>query len=136
MSKLIKALEHQLPDLLKAWEIALRSGYSVVQIVEATSQMTRTKRPIDLDAENSAVEIMESVAYDSPEPVAGQFKQVVEEVEAGSSIFEALDNMLERIPSEDLGLVIATMKAQREVGGNLADILQVIGLVIRQRKRE
>jgi tight adherence protein B len=47
----------------------------------------------------------------------------------------ALDNLLRRIPSDDLDLVIAAMNVQREVGGNLAEILDTISHTIRERVR-
>jgi tight adherence protein B len=46
-----------------------------------------------------------------------------------------LDNLLRRIPSEDLDLVVAAMNVQREVGGNLAEILDTISYTIRERVR-
>ena len=48
---------------------------------------------------------------------------------------QSLDNLLRRIPSDDLDLVITAINVQREVGGNLAEILDTISYTIRERVR-
>jgi tight adherence protein B len=100
--------EEQLPDTLGLWVNALRSGYSVMQAMEAISR-------------------------DAPEPTAGEFKRVVTEVQLGIDMEDALEHLLARVESEDLDLVITAVNIQREVGGNLAVILQVIQFTIRER---
>ncbi len=106
-NRLIK-FEEQLPDTLSLWVNALRSGYSVLQSMEA-------------------------IARDSPEPTATEFKRVVQEVQLGIDMDDALEHLLNRVESEDLDLVVTAVNIQREVGGNLAEILEVIGNVIRER---
>jgi tight adherence protein B len=53
----------------------------------------------------------------------------------GIPMERALDNLLRRIPSDDLDLVITAINVQREVGGNLAEILDTISYTIRERVR-
>ncbi len=106
-SRLIK-FENQLPDTLGLWVNALRSGYSVLQSMEA-------------------------IARDAPEPTATEFKRVVQEVQLGIDLEDALEHLLNRVESEDLDLVITAVNIQREVGGNLAEILDVISHTIRER---
>ena len=106
-SRLIK-FENQLPDTLGLWVNALRSGYSVMQSMEA-------------------------IARDAPEPTATEFKRVVQEVQLGIDPEDALAHLLTRVESEDLDLVITAVNIQREVGGNLAEILDVISHTIRER---
>ncbi len=106
-SRLIR-FENQLPDTLGLWVNALRSGYSVLNSMEAISR-------------------------DAPEPTATEFKRVVQEVQLGISVEDALDHLLSRVESEDLDLVITAVNIQREVGGNLAEILDVISHTIRER---
>jgi tight adherence protein B len=106
-NRLIK-FEEQLPDTLSLWVNALRSGYSVLQSMEA-------------------------IARDSPEPTATEFKRVVQEVQLGIDMDDALEHLLNRVESEDLDLVVTAVNIQREVGGNLAEILEVIGVTIRER---
>jgi tight adherence protein B len=105
--RLIK-FEQQLPDTLGLWVNALRSGYSVLQAMEAISK-------------------------DAPEPTATEFKRVVQEVSLGIDLEDALEHLLGRVESEDLDLVVTAVNIQREVGGNLAEILEVISHTIRER---
>lgn len=100
--------EEQLPDTIGLWVNGLRSGYSVLQAMEA-------------------------IAKESPEPTATEFRRVVQEVQLGISMEDALDHMLKRLDSEDLDLIVTAVNIQREVGGNLAEILDVIGHTIRER---
>jgi len=108
ISKRLIQFETQLPDTLGLWVNALRSGYSVLQAMEA-------------------------VANDAPEPTKTEFKRVVQEVQLGIDLPDALDHMLQRVESADLDLVITAVNIQREVGGNLAEILEVISMTIRER---
>jgi len=100
--------EQQLPDTLGLWVNALRSGFSVLQAMEAISK-------------------------DAPEPTATEFKRVVQEVQLGIDMEEALEHLLARVESEDLDLVVTAVNIQREVGGNLAEILDVISNTVRER---
>jgi len=106
----LRAFENQLGDTLNLWVNALRSGYSVLQGMEA-------------------------IATELPPPVSREFERVVQEVRLGLSLEQALDNLLRRMPSEDLDLVITAVNIQREVGGNLAEILDIISHTIRERVR-
>ncbi len=107
-SKRLLRFEQQLPDTLGLWVNALRSGFSVLQAMEAISR-------------------------DAPEPTATEFKRVVQEVQLGIDLQDALGHLLSRVESEDLDLVVTAVNIQREVGGNLAEILETIGHTIRER---
>ena len=106
--KRIGNFEQQLPDILGLWVNSLRSGYSVLQALEAISR-------------------------EAPDPSANEIKRVVQEVQLGISMEDALAHLLVRMPSDDLDLIITAVNIQREVGGNLAEILEVIGHTIRER---
>ncbi len=106
----MRAFENQLSDTLNLWVNALRSGYSVLQAMEA-------------------------IATELPPPVSVEFERVVQEVRLGLGVPEALRNMLRRVPSDDLDLVITAVNIQREVGGNLAEVLDTISFTIRERVR-
>jgi tight adherence protein B len=106
----MRAFDGQLSDTLNLWVNALRSGYSVLQAMEA-------------------------IATELPPPVSVEFERVVQEVRLGLSVAQALDNMYHRVPSEDLDLVITAVNIQREVGGNLAEVLDNISFTIRERVR-
>jgi tight adherence protein B len=78
---------------------------------------------------------MEAVSRELPSPISDEFRRVVQEMQLGISMEEALDHLLRRISSDDLDLVITAINVQREVGGNLAEILDVISFTIRERVR-
>lgn len=107
-SKRLREFEQQLPDTLGMWVNALRAGYSVPQAMEAISR-------------------------DAPDPTSVEFKRVVQEASLGIDLNDALQHMLDRVESEDLDLVITAVNIQREVGGNLAEILDIISHTIRER---
>lgn len=70
---------------------------------------------------------------ESPNPIAVEFKQVIKEVNLGMQESDALENLLERVPSEDLKIVVSGYVIQRRVGGNLAEILETTAHTIRER---
>ncbi len=106
----LKAFNNQLGDALNLMVNGLRSGYSVMQA-------------------------METVGKELPAPISVEFARVVQEVQLGIAIEQALANMIRRINSDDLDLVVTAINVQREVGGNLAEILDVISFTIRERVR-
>lgn len=106
----LQLFDNQLGDTLNLLVNALRSGYSVLQAMEAVSK-------------------------ELPPPISVEFRRVVQEIQLGLPMETALTHLLERIPSEDLDLVITAMNIQREVGGNLAEILDVMAHTIRERVR-
>jgi tight adherence protein B len=108
VNKRLHQFEDQLADNLQMWVNGLRSGYSVLQAVEA-------------------------IAKEAAEPTSTEFRRITREVQLGIPLDEALAHSLERMPSEDFDLVITAVNIQREVGGNLAEILEVISHTIRER---
>lgn len=106
----LQKFNDQLPDMLNLVVNGLRAGYSTMQA-------------------------MESVSKEMPAPICDEFRRVVQEMQLGISMENALDNLLRRIPSDDLDLVITAINVQREVGGNLAEILDTISHTIRERIR-
>ena len=81
------------------------------------------------------MQAMESISRELDAPISDEFRRVVQEMQLGLSMEKALDNLLRRIPSPDLDLVITAINVQREVGGNLAEILDTISHTIRERVR-
>jgi tight adherence protein B len=67
--------------------------------------------------------------------MATEFGRVVQEISLGLSQEQALSNLLRRINSEDLDLMVTAILIQTRVGGNLAEILDSIGFTIRERVR-
>jgi tight adherence protein B len=76
---------------------------------------------------------MEAIAKESPQPTAVEFRRVVQEVQLGVPMQDALGHLMGRVPSDDLDLVNTAVNIQREVGGNLAEILESISHTIRDR---
>ena len=105
-----KKLIGQLGDTITLMANSLRAGYSLLQ--------TR-----------------EMVAREAKDPMATEFRRVVREVGLGIPHADAMHNMLRRIPSDDLDLLVTAINIQHEVGGNLAQILSTIGHTIRERVR-
>ncbi|HEX2981089.1 MAG TPA: type II secretion system F family protein, partial [Anaerolineaceae bacterium] len=100
----------QLGDMLNLMVNGLRAGYSTMQAMEAVSK-------------------------ELPSPICDEFRRLVQELQLGLPMERALDNLLRRIPSEDLDLIVTAINVQREVGGNLAEILDTISYTIRERVR-
>jgi tight adherence protein B len=78
---------------------------------------------------------MDAVANEMPPPISDEFRRVVREIGLGLSSERAMNNMLRRIPSDDLDLMLTAVNVQHEVGGNLAEILETISHTIRERIR-
>ncbi len=110
ISKRLKDFNGQLGDTISLMANSLRSGYSLLQS-------------------------MELVSREAPDPIGSEFKRVVREVGLGLSAQDALNNLLRRMPSDDLDLMITAVNIQHEVGGNLAQILESIAHTIRERVR-
>ena len=100
----------QLPDMINLMVNGLRAGYSTMQALE-------------------------SVSKEMPAPLCDEFRRVVQEMQLGIPMERALDNLLRRVPSADLDFIITAINVQREVGGNLAEILDNISHTIRERIR-
>lgn len=83
----------------------------------------------------SFMQAMDTLSKETPPPLAGEFGRVIKEMSLGATTEEALDNLQERVGSRDLDLVITAVKIQRQVGGNLSEILDKIGDTIQQRIR-
>jgi tight adherence protein B len=76
---------------------------------------------------------LEMVAKESAEPVAGEFRTTFEEQNFGLPLRDALTNLAERIPSVDVRFFATALLVQKETGGNLAEILDELSRVIRER---
>jgi len=108
--KRLRRFDEQLADMLNLMVNGLRAGYSTLQALEAVSK-------------------------ELPPPISDEFRRVVQEMQLGVPMERALDNLFRRINSKDLDLVITAMNVQREVGGNLSEILETISHTIRERVR-
>ncbi len=105
-----KALESQLPDTLNLLASTLKAGYSFIQGMDA-------------------------VGNEGDEPLAGEFRRTVNEARLGKDLDVALDDLSERVGSVDLLWAIVAIKIQREVGGNLAELLTTVADTMTARTR-
>jgi len=106
----LKSYNDQLADSINLMVNGIRAGYSILQAMEAVSR-------------------------DMGPPISVEFRRVVQEVQLGLPVELALNNMLRRVPSADLDMLITAINVQREVGGNLAEVLDSISYTIRDRVR-
>jgi tight adherence protein B len=76
---------------------------------------------------------LELITNEIAEPVAGEFRQLFEEQKFGMPVRDALLNLTERVPLVDVKFFVTAVMLQRETGGNLAEILDNLSYVIRER---
>jgi len=78
---------------------------------------------------------LKMVGEEVPEPVAGEFRIVFDEINYGIPMQDALTNLATRVPSTDLRYFVISVLIQRETGGNLAELLGNISALIRARMK-
>jgi tight adherence protein B len=106
----IRNFHNQLPDALQILASSLRAGYSL----------------------NQALTV---VVDEMGPPISSEFKRVLTEIRIGLPARDALDNLARRISSEYMSWTTMAINIQREVGGNLAEVLETISDTIRDRDR-
>ena len=104
----MRRLEQQLPDTLDLMARSLRAGHAFTAGLKMAGD-------------------------EMPEPIAGEFRAVHDEVNFGISLQQALTHLAERVPLIDLRYFVVAVLVQRESGGNLAEILTELGRLIRER---
>ena len=106
--KRIRQMNGQLADAIVLISNSLKAGYSFFQAIDM-------------------------VAREMAPPINEEFAQLQKEINLGYTTEQALENMSNRVESDDLGLVIIAVLTQRQVGGNLAEVLDNISGTIRDR---
>ncbi len=76
---------------------------------------------------------MNNIANEMPDPIGREFARAVREINLGGSVDLALNNLAERVKSTDLTLAVSAIQIQRQVGGNLLDLLENISETIKDR---
>lgn len=104
-----KRMHAQLPDVLSILASSLRAGHSFLQALDL-------------------------VAQEIGEPSAEEYRRLLAELRLGRELNDALDAMALRINSDDFKWAIVAVKIQREVGGNLAEILDTVAATLRERE--
>ncbi len=100
------------------------------QLVDALIQMANAFK-----AGLSFPQALESIAVESVPPLSLEFNLTIKELKLGVSVEEALVNMSNRVKSDDLELVVVSTNIARKMGGNMAEMYDVISATIRERFR-
>ena len=118
------------PILYLRWKRDRKVNAFDAQLADSIDMMSRSLR-----AGHSVVAAIGIVAEQAVEPVKSEFNEVFKKQNYGLPMREALMEMLDRVPSQDLRVLITGMLVQKETGGNLTEILDRICFVIRERIR-
>src|SRR5205823_5299308 len=105
-----KKFVEQLADMAQMMGNSMRAGFSIGQSLEL-------------------------VANEGSPPISEEFRRVVTEIKLGLSLEQGLAHMQARMPSEDIELLVVAISVQRQIGGNLSEILMIISQTIRERVR-
>ena len=104
-----RAFDAALPEVLQLLSGALSAGLSLAQAVD-------------------------TVVREGPEPIASEFKRVLVEARIGVSIEDAFEGVAQRFESKDFGWAVMAIRIQRQVGGNLAELLTTVASTMRERQ--
>jgi tight adherence protein B len=107
-AKRLKTFAAQLPDAMELVARALRAGHSLASGIHC-------------------------VAEEMPAPISREFSRVYDEQNLGIALEDALKGMCDRVPNLDLRFFVTSVAIQRQTGGDLAEILERIGHIIRER---
>lgn len=106
----ISKFNRQLSEMLTITSNSLKSGYSFLQSVQ-------------------------TIASEMPAPISEEFSRMIREVNMGLPLEESLLRLTQRVKSQDFDLITTAILIQRQIGGNLSEILDNIGETIRERVR-
>ena len=106
----LRRFENQLPDLLITLAASLKAGHSFRQGIQ-------------------------SVVEEGAEPAADEFQRVLSETQLGKPMDDALAHMAERVGSSNLTFVITAVTIQRQIGGSLAGLFDMVAETVRQRQQ-
>ncbi|GHJ59880.1 hypothetical protein NOK12_23980 [Nocardioides sp. OK12] len=87
-----------------------------------------------LSAGLSVAQSIDTVVREGQEPMAGELRRALSEHRLGVGVEEALDSVAERMGSDDFAWVVMAIRIQREVGGNLAELLTTVSETLRERE--
>ncbi|NDL67331.1 type II secretion system F family protein [Anaerotalea alkaliphila] len=108
-AKRIKDFDEQINDGITVIANALKAGYSFMQALALVSDESR-------------------------DPMAKEFKKLLRDMSFGKSMEESMENLQLRVPSQDLQLILNAILIQKDIGGNLSEILEKINETIRERQ--
>ncbi|HYM12894.1 MAG TPA: type II secretion system F family protein [Bryobacterales bacterium] len=119
-----------LPFLYVLYARNARFGAFEAHLPEALDLMTNALR-----AGHSLISALEMVSKEIPNPIADEFKKCFDEQNFGLELREAMFNLAARVPIHDMHIFVTAILIQKESGGNLAEILDKVAYVIRERFR-
>jgi tight adherence protein B len=106
----LRRLDDQLPDILNILAGSVRTGSSLFQALDR-------------------------IAREAAEPSRTEYLRVVRAISLGAPLETALGNLAERMPTEDIDMLITSITIQQQTGGNLGQILDLIATTVRERHR-
>jgi tight adherence protein B len=106
----LKLFAEQLPYLIDLLKSALEAGHTLLRALQVAAQ-------------------------NLPKPIANEVRTMVDQVQLGMDIADALEGMFRRVPIEELSFLIAAVRIQHDVGSSLAEILQHVSDSVRSRQR-
>ena len=106
----LRQFENQLPDALMLIASSLRSGYGLLRAIQAIRDEMRP-------------------------PISVEFAKVLDETAVGLGVPEALARLLQRVPLPDLDIAVTAILIQLDVGGNLAEVIEIVAATVRERQR-
>lgn len=109
-SKRVNSFDQLLTEALVMVSNALKAGYSFLQSLAVAAE-------------------------EAGEPLSSEFRTLLKELSLGMSMEEGFSNFLERMPSDDLKLIVNAILIQKDIGGNLSEILENISETIRDRQQ-
>lgn len=86
-----------------------------------------------LSAGLSLAQAVDTVVREGPEPIASEFKRVLVEARIGMPLEDAFDGVAARFESKDFAWSVMAIRIQRQVGGNLAELLNTVAATMRER---
>jgi tight adherence protein B len=105
-----RMFEHRLPDALMLIATSVRSGYGISRAVQA-------------------------VRDEMDPPISVEFGKILDDTTVGVPIGDAFSRLLERVPLPDLSIAVTAILIQLDVGGNLAEVLEIVANTVRERQR-
>jgi tight adherence protein B len=117
-----------IPYFWLARALGKRQGLMVEQLADTLAILASSLR-----AGYSFLQALDTVSKEIGEPSAGEFQRVVAEIRLGRPVDDALLAMAERVDSQDLRWAVIAINVQRQVGGNLAEVLDIVAKTVRER---
>ncbi len=88
-----------------------------------------------LSAGHTLLRGVQMATENAPEPIATELKLVVDQIQLGTNLADALDSMFKRVPEESLAFLVAAVRVQADVGSSISEILDRVTDTIRDRQR-